>query len=203
MERDLLPLRRCILEPTAEVLETGLMIEEAGLLLMAGDRARAAAILKEADMPSLRRHVEQAGKSVARFPRSREPLPKTERSAKRNSSAATIRGLFERDGWKCRFCGIRVIEASVRDKLRREFPDVVRWDSKDADKHAGIYIHMASHDHVLPWSHGGTNDLKNLVTACWTCQFARGEWLLEDIRVADPRFREPLRDDWDGLRRIL
>jgi 5-methylcytosine-specific restriction endonuclease McrA len=62
---------------------------------------------------------------------------------------------------------------------------------------------MGSHDHVLPLSYGGSNDLGNLVTACWVCQFGRGEWLIEDVRVSDPREREPLRDEWDGLLRIL
>ena len=203
MERDLPRLRHCILEPTAEVLETGLMIEEAGLLLMAGGRTRAAAILREADRPSLLRHFEQAEKSVARFPRSRKLLPKEQRAARRNPSANNILSLFERDGWRCRFCGIRVIEGSVRKVLCKELPEVVRWGSKNAELHAGIFAHMGSHDHVLPWSHGGSNDKENLVVACWTCQFARGEWLLEDIRVADPRSRAPLQDDWDGLRRIL
>ena len=203
MDHDMLPMRRCILEPTAEVMESGLMIEEAGILLMAGDRTGAAAILREADMPSLLRHFEQAQASVASFPRSREPLPKSERVRARNTSSAEIRGLFERDGWKCRFCGICVIEARVRDKLRRELPDAARWGPKNVDQHAGLFIHMGSHDHVLPWSHGGSNEIENLVIGCWTCQFSRGNELLEDVRVVDPRSREPVRDEWDGLRRIL
>ena len=203
MKSEASPLRCCILEPTAEVLETGLMIEEAGVLLMAGDRARAAAILREADMPSLLRHFEQAQGSVASFSRSREALPKSERVPARNPSSAEIRSLFERDGWICRFCGIRVIEASVRNRFRRELPNVVRWGPKNLDQHAGLFVHMGSHDHVLPWSHGGSNEIENLVVACWTCQFSRGERLLEDVRVLDPRSREPVQDDWDGLRRIL
>jgi 5-methylcytosine-specific restriction endonuclease McrA len=96
-----------------------------------------------------------------------------------------------------------VIETSVRDKLRRELPDAARWGPKNTDQHTGLFIHMASPDHVLPWSHGGLNNLDNLVTACWTCQFARGERSLEDARIIDPRSRPLVRDDWDGLRRIL
>lgn len=203
MEREASSLKRCILEPTAEILETSLMLEEAGLLLMSGDRARAAAILREADMPILLQHFRNAGRILSGLPRSREPLPKPQRAAERDPSASDLRKLFEMDGWRCRFCDIRVIDSSVRRKLRREFPEVVRWGPKDVDKHAAVFIHMASHDHVLPWSHGGTGELDNLVTACWTCQFARGEWLLEDVGVSDPRSRPPLRDTWDGLRRIL
>jgi 5-methylcytosine-specific restriction endonuclease McrA len=179
------------------------MIEEAGLLLMAGDRARAAAILREADMPSLLRHFERAQKSTSMLPRSTESLPAQWREPKRKPTASVVRDLFERDGWKCRFCEIRVIETSVRDKLRRELPDAARWGPKNTDQHTGLFIHMASPDHVLPWSHGGSNNLDNLVTACWTCQFARGERSLEDARIIDPRSRPLVRDDWDGLRRIL
>jgi 5-methylcytosine-specific restriction endonuclease McrA len=135
--------------------------------------------------------------------RTREPSPKSEREARRSPPTTVLRRLFERDGWKCRFCGIRVIEGAVRNKLQREFPDVVRWGPRNVEQHAGLFIHMGSHDHVVPWSHGGSNDPENLVIACWTCQFARGERLLEDVRVLDPRSRPPGRDDWDGLRRIL
>ena len=71
------------------------------------------------------------------------------------------------------------------------------------DCHAGLLVHMGSHDHVPPLSYGGSNADENLVVACWVCQFARGEWLLEDALVADPRSQPPLRDGWDGLMRIL
>jgi hypothetical protein len=73
-----LDFRPCMFEPTAEVLESGLLIEEAGLSLLKGERARAAALLREADMPELLQHLNTAtGKAT--WPRSRPPIPKEQR----------------------------------------------------------------------------------------------------------------------------
>ncbi|WP_425342692.1 HNH endonuclease [Piscinibacter koreensis] len=60
----------------------------------------------------------------------------------------------------------------------------------------------ASLDHVVPHSRGGTHELSNLVTACYCCQFGRGEWTLAESELADPRHREPIVDGWDGLDRL-
>ena len=58
-------------------------------------------------------------------------------------------------------------------------------------------------DHVVPHSAGGTNDPENLVTACWSCQFRRGAWSLEEVGLFDPRDRPLKVDDWDGHTRLL
>jgi hypothetical protein len=61
----------------------------------------------------------------------------------------------------------------------------------------------ASVDHVLPHSVGGGNQLENLVTARWPCQFGREAYTLEEFGFSDPRLRPPVVDSWDGLCRVV
>lgn len=63
--------------------------------------------------------------------------------------------IYERDGWCCVWCGSPV---------------------KAAGKVPGPHVracNLASLDHVLPRSRGGTNDAHNLVTACIDCNSLR------------------------------
>ncbi len=41
------------------------------------------------------------------------------------------------------------------------------------------------------------------MTACWTCQFGKDRYSLEELGLLDPRDRQPAKDGWDGLERLL
>ncbi|MEW6465491.1 HNH endonuclease signature motif containing protein [Tibeticola sp.] len=125
-----------------------------------------------------------------------------ERSAQRMPSSSFERAIYVRDGWRCRYCGVRIIERSMRTRLHICLPDVARWGARNADKHAALAALSASLDHVVPHSRGGTNDEANLVTACNACQFGRGQWTLEEVGFFDPRDYLPTLDAWDGLTRL-
>lgn len=62
--------------------------------------------------------------------------------------------LFERDGWRCRYCGERVTEQTV------------------------------TLDHVIPQSSGGTDDPDNLATACLMCNSVKSGRSLTDAAPA-------------------
>jgi 5-methylcytosine-specific restriction endonuclease McrA len=53
--------------------------------------------------------------------------------------------VFERDGHRCRSCGVRVGE--------------------------GVVLHV---DHIMPVSQGGLSNLENLQTLCSECNFGKG-----------------------------
>jgi 5-methylcytosine-specific restriction endonuclease McrA len=125
-----------------------------------------------------------------------------ERSAQRMPSSSSERAIYVRDGWRCRYCGTRVIDRSMRARLHRCLPDVARWGARNADKHTALAALSASLDHIVPHSRGGTNDEPNLVTACNACQFGRGQWTLEEVGFFDPRVFPPVLDEWDGLTRL-
>lgn len=111
--------------------------------------------------------------------------------------------LYQRDGWRCRFCGCRVVVPGARKVLQVAFPDVVGWPGKDHGKHAAFYALSATIDHITPHSRGGDNSPENLVTTCQPCNFGRNRWLLQEVALSDPRERAPVIDAWDGLSRLL
>ena len=111
--------------------------------------------------------------------------------------------MYRRDGWRCRFCGCRVVHPEARNRLQRLLPGVFRWTGLYGD-HAGFYVLSGVADHVLPYSRGGSTTLENLVTCCQPCNYGRGSDLLEPLGLSDPRLRDPHpADGWDGIERVL
>jgi 5-methylcytosine-specific restriction endonuclease McrA len=113
------------------------------------------------------------------------------------------RRLHERDGYHCRFCGIPVIRAEVRNRLRKFYPNALPWPNKNKEQHPAFQAMWAQYDHILPHARGGTNDFENMVIACAPCNYARMNYTLEEVGLTDPRTREPIRSKWDGLERLL
>ncbi|MEL0166487.1 MAG: HNH endonuclease [Pseudomonadaceae bacterium] len=60
----------------------------------------------------------------------------------------------------------------------------------------------AQYDHVVPHSHGGANDLDNLVVTCAACNFGKMEYTLDELGLIDPRTIPPIQSSWDGLERV-
>jgi hypothetical protein len=112
------------------------------------------------------------------------------------------RALHERDGYHCRFCSIPVIRKEIRRRMIAVYPEEAVWGRKNAEQHAALQAMWAQYDHILPHSRGGTNDLSNMVVTCAPCNFGRMEFTLEEVGLADPREREPVRSAWDGLERF-
>jgi hypothetical protein len=174
--------------------------------VLIGDSTRAATLGRQADMPELWlyadsimgktnrdihrfRAVLSAGHPVLKV-KSRMPVP------------SAVAAIGQRDGWRCRFCGCRVVSKQGRTCLVAALPEVFRWGSKNSEIHPALIALSATADHVVPHARGGTNEFDNLVTACWPCNFGRNNWLLEEVGLHDPRSRPPIVDGWDGLIRL-
>src|SRR5262245_28511384 len=69
--------------------------------------------------------------------------------------------VFERDGWRCWFCGLR---------------------TKLADVSCLGDINNASLEHLTPETRGGSNDESNLVTACTRCNSQKKNRTVEEYR---------------------
>lgn len=63
-------------------------------------------------------------------------------------------GIFRRDGWRCRYCGLEVL-TGVHDGHPR----------------------LATLDHYLPRCRGGTGHVENLVTSCLRCNQEKNDML--------------------------
>jgi len=107
-----------------------------------------------------------------------------------------------RDGWRCRYCGVRVVSRHARKIISDQFPETVLWPDRDKEKYGAFYALLAVADHVVPHTLGGPTAQKNLVTACQSCNYGKVDYLFEEIDLLDPRFVAPFVDGWDGLDRL-
>jgi hypothetical protein len=198
--------RSCLLAPLPEHGAAAEMLSEAVDKILIGKLDEAHNLVRRADIAALFDFalLVMSGKDATI--QRRRPVQKnsndTERLAARMPSAQTARALFARDGWRCRFCGCRVVPPKARAAMRSALPGAIPW-SEDEGYHGAFYAISASIDHIIPHSAGGTNEDYNLVTACWSCQFGRGAYSLEEVGLLDPRMHPPIKDAWDGLERLL
>ena len=138
--------------------------------------------------------------SVHRSPR--QHLRSNEGFSQRKVSEVEIEQIMRRDHWTCRYCHSPVAGRRGSFKKFAEQIDFSELITGRTDQlRNGIYlVFSASFDHVIPRSAGGSNDLENLVTACWPCQFGKGDNSLESLGLSDPRLRPPSQvEGWRGI----
>ncbi|WP_419906211.1 HNH endonuclease [Hoeflea sp.] len=118
--------------------------------------------------------------------------------------------MLDRDGYFCRFCGIPVVWQKAQKAMRDAYPETIRWGARNIEKHTAFQAMDLDFDHIVPRSRGGRNTPDNLVVSCAPCNCGRGNWMLEEVGVMDPRSAladvrviPPALSKWDGLTRIL
>jgi len=199
-------MRKSLLSPIAEFDLAAKLLDAAADALLQNRKILAGELMAQANFPEIteyaRKLVGKMTPEIHRHTRRPKCLPKAERDPTRMPTLLEQNKIFARDGWRCRFCGIKVISKSARSVFTRIFPIESHWTSIELQRHSAFYAMASSLDHVVPHGRGGKNELPNFVTACYCCQFGRGEWTLEEVDLMDPRNREPIRDSWDGLSRI-
>lgn len=208
-------LRNSLIQPPAEAWKIVDLFSDAADALMDGDRNRANKLIAKANQPWISKHLKRAWSEYNREThpykwnadyKSRKLLPKNQ-CDRRTPLAAMQHEMFKRDAWHCRYCGIPVIDghdAFEKLKLHAQGLSAWQWGSKNAQQHPGAALIRGVPEHVKPWSAGGPTNLENLVTACWPCNGAKYNALLEEAGLTDPRKRSPVKHrNWDGLRRLL
>ena len=110
------------------------------------------------------------------------------------------------DGYRCRYCGIRVVPYEVFGETERilgrehfRMTDPEGRKPKNEQQHGAALAFCAVVDHILPWNLGGDSCLTNLVTACFSCNYGKGDFTLEQLGLDDPLSRPPILDDWRGM----
>jgi len=127
----------------------------------------------------------------------------TTKRARKFIGQKRLEGLFNRDHWRCRYCGIRI--AGNRKQFKRfaeqlDLPELIRGRT-DETRHGLYVLMMASYDHLVPHNQGGSDADDNLVTACWSCQFGKFRFSLEELGMTKPpRKPRPTYKGWQGLR---
>lgn len=124
-------------------------------------------------------------------------------SNREQTKASLQRIVLDRDGYRCRYCGIELIPK----KVLVDFGDVLGINAfrarTDAGRHGALVAFRANFDHVEPAARRGATDLSNLVSCCWTCNYGKRALTLSQVGLEDPRLREarPI-PGWDGLMSI-
>lgn len=200
-------LRRSFLPSIPEQALAAKLLSEAADALLAGDLNTCAQRLKESDLRAIQDHFNRTASriDVSIHRQSRNPIfirvPKEKQPRMPNLTRQLE--IFRRDGFRCRFCEVRIIVKSVHKIFASAVPDAARQGNTNETRHFGISNLTGSVDHIVPYSRGGTNDAENLVTACPACNYGRGAWLLEEVEIENPFHYPPVIDEWDGLTRLL
>ncbi len=126
---------------------------------------------------------------------------------KRKMGVARIRSLAERGGWRCGYCGIRVIEPRVLRKAQNllgksVFPSRTTGGS-NRDYHGVWLLTALTLDHIEPLCSSGDDSDGNLVAACWGCNFGKYHYTLEQLDLRWPQQLNSSKNSWRGLTQWL
>jgi len=209
-------LKDCLREPIPEIFEAAKLLDSAVSAHLLGNSAAAEEAIRAADMPLIGEWIDSVwlGPRVAPYRALTKVsdlptvLPKANRFIPRDAPQAMKRALVARDGHHCRLCGIPLVRAAVRKKLTQLYPSAARWTGvRAAEQHRGLQVMWLQYDHVVVHSRGGETSMNNLVVTCPACNFGRDRFMLEEVRLRDPRshIRRPNWKGWhtwDGLERM-
>jgi 5-methylcytosine-specific restriction endonuclease McrA len=195
---------RCLLEPIPEIWTAARLLHEAVDAHLSGATHRADTHISEADVPAIAKWTDSIwghrNQHVHRFRSARNSPPilaKEARPQPRMPTLETQLRVKERDGFFCRFCGIPIIDKSIRMRIHAAYPNALRWGRKNVEQHAAFQCMWLQYDHVLPNSRGGESSFGNVVITCAPCNFGRMDWTLEEVGLMDPRIA-PVSPSWDA-----
>jgi 5-methylcytosine-specific restriction endonuclease McrA len=110
---------------------------------------------------------------------------------------ATIAGVFARDRFTCRYCGVRTIPPVILRVLSALYPDELPYDPHWKAAHPAYWKIASSVDHIEAGSSGGDwTDPASLVTACYQCNQTKSNVTIEHSGWTANR---PGVIGWDGL----
>ena len=108
--------------------------------------------------------------------------------------------IFERDGYKCRFCGNRLISQEfIKLFIKKLDSPIFQKGATNLSVHGIIINTWPVADHVFPWNMGGQTNFENLVSSCGGCNYGKDGYTCEQLGIENPLLRKPILDKWDGL----
>lgn len=112
--------------------------------------------------------------------------------------------LFARDNYKCRYCSGYVVPKKVFKKAQSLIGSTDLPLGRTNLTRSGFYLmFVATLDHVVPWSLGGRTDESNLVTSCWSCNYGKANFTVEQIGIKTPFNSMTVRDPESKVERLL
>ncbi len=112
--------------------------------------------------------------------------------------------VFKRDSYTCQYCGGKVISK----KIFKKYEDLVGSDhfkstGTNRQRHGIVLASRANADHIIPWNLGGKTDPDNLITSCWSCNYGKAGYTLEQLQLDNPKDNDYLNKDWFGLQNYI
>lgn len=196
--------KRCFREPISEIFDAARYMDAAVSAHLVGERDLATKLLILANNPKVRDWTDSIwgrnSKYISVIKISNPKLLKT--FSARMPTTSQMRDLHIRDGFHCRYCTLPVIRSEIRKKIIAAYPKSISWGKTNQTQHAGFQAMWAQYDHVIPHSHGGTNELDNLVVSCSACNYGKMSYTIQELNLSDPRLFPPHKSNWDGLERF-
>jgi hypothetical protein len=131
-----LPERLCLRDAIIEIKLAAGYLNQAVSAHILGNTKQAEDFIRAANVAAIRDWVESLwGKNspyvqYRAVPDAPPTFSRTSRAQMRMPSSAEKRLLHARDGYHCRFCGIPVIRAEIRNLLRKLYPDALPWPNR-------------------------------------------------------------------------
>jgi len=95
--------------------------------------------------------------------------------------------VFARDNFTCRYCSLDVFPKKVFKKMHAAVgADFLPLGSTNATRSGFYLMFVATLDHVFPWGLGGRTNESNLVTCCWSCNYGKANFTVEQLGMTDP-----------------
>jgi len=114
------------------------------------------------------------------------------------------RKLFARDNYACRYCTDPVIPKKVFERAQSLIGSTDLPLGRTNLTRSGFYLmFVATLDHVIPWSLGGRTDESNLVTSCWSCNYGKANFTVEQIGIKTPFNSMTVWDPENKVERLL
>lgn len=146
----------------------------------------------------------KAMRDKSRWPSSlTEPPVKRGEKTTKKLTASISRAVFERDGYRCTYCGIPVVTQRKDGHIPRLVSACpsstgtvsARNGSLHGSGRGGALTNRdvakwlwitAVADHVHPAALGGPTAMDNLVTSCSGCNYGKADWTLAQLQVLEP-----------------
>ena len=104
--------------------------------------------------------------------------------------------MFARDDLKCRYCFSSLLPKKVFRRANLVLGhETLPLGNTNATRSGFYLMFVATLDHVLPWSLGGRTDASNLVTCCWSCNYGKANYTVEQLGINNPLLRFHLNSD--------
>ncbi len=119
-------------------------------------------------------------------------------------NAGIEKEVFKRDSYRCRYCNQRIVAKEIFSEIGRILGSENFSTERENSKRNGLTLGLRGvADHVEPFASGGETSADNLVTSCYSCNFGKAGYTLEQMGIEDPRLRQPANDSWNGLIEFL